>query len=209
MNSLGRHAVLIEPDGSLREAVRAWKARVAARWPSAVYLADPPHSTLWVGEVRDLEDAEREVRDTAARILEFSITIRGPHVFYDDALAGGGQTCAFAAVLTGELARLQSSVADGLRRHRSPASDDQLPAPMRREPFLGSWREYGFPFVGSHWIPHFTIASLPVRRDDPFIAEWFGATASWQVPVRHLSWWRVVGGRHERLASLRLAPAVS
>ena len=207
MNDVSRQAVLIEPDAPLRETVLAWKARVAARWPSAAYLADPPHSTLWVGDVANHDGIERALTDAVARVREFRVAVCAPHVFFDDALAGGGHTCAFAAVLTHDLSRLQSAIADAVRAHRTPASDERLPAALRREPFLHSWRQYGFPFVGAHWIPHFTIASLPTRRDDPFIAEFLSSTASWEVQVRGLSLWRILGDRLERLASFSLAPA--
>jgi hypothetical protein len=134
------------------------------------------------------------------------LTVRSPHVFVDDALAGGGQTCAFAVALTDDLVGLQRSVSSAVRQHRRPVSVGELPAPLQREPFLGSWRDYGFPFVGSHWIPHFTVASLPVPRDHHVVAEFLASAGSWQMTVRRLSWWRVAGDRHEHLASQQLVP---
>lgn len=208
VNSAARHAVFIEPEGELREMVLAWKARLATRWPAAAYLDHPPHSTVWAGDVVDAGDLERALVQAASRVTEFRLTIRPPYVFYDDALAGGGQTCAFAAVLTDEVTRVQQVLSNVLREHRMPAPDHHLPPPLLQEPFLRSWREFGFPFVGTHWIPHFTVASIPVRRDDPVIEEFLATTASWEMPVKQLSWWRIVGERHERLASLPLAPPV-
>lgn len=208
VNSVSRHAVVIEPDEQLREMLLAWKTRVAARWPSAAYVGHAPHSTVWAGDLTEQAGVEGALREAASRAREFWIDVHAPYVFYNDALTEGGQTCAFAAVLTDDLARLQYAVSDVLRDYRMPAADGELPLPLRREPFLRSWREYGFPFVGAHWIPHFTIASLPARRDDPFIAEFLASVVSWRVAVRELSYWRVAGERHERVASLRLAPRV-
>jgi hypothetical protein len=199
-----RHAVVIEPEGEIREAVLAWKARIAGEWPSAVYLHHPPHCTLWVGDLRSDAGVE-PVLEAVSRIPEFRLTVRSPHVFFDDALAGGGQTCAFAVTLTDDLIRLQHVVSEAVRQDRRPVSDDELPAPLRREPFLRSWCDYGFPFVGSHWIPHFTAAALPVPRDHRLVAEFLASTASWQMTVSRVSWWRVVGDRHERVATRRLA----
>ena len=208
VNDVSRHAVLIEPDGRLREMVLAWKSRAATQWPSAAYVGHPPHSTVWAGDVADLAGGEHALREAASRVREFRIDGHFPYVFYDDALTGGGHTCAFAAALTDDLARLQYAISDALRDHREPVRDGQLPWPLRREPFLRSWREYGFPFVGPHWIPHFTVASVPLRQDDPFIAEFLASAAPRQVAVRELSWWRITGERHERLASMRLAPRI-
>lgn len=199
-----RRAIVIEPEGEIREAVLAWKARIAGEWPAAVYLHHPPHCTLWVGDLRS-DDVAEPVLDAASRLPEFRLTVRSPHVFFDDALAGGGQTCAFAAALTDDLARLQQAVSEALRQDRRPVSGDELPAPLRREPFLRSWREYGFPFVGPHWIPHFTVAALPVPRHHPLVAEFLASTGSWPMTVSRLTWWRVAGDRHERVTSRRLA----
>jgi hypothetical protein len=208
VNNVSRHAVVIEPDERLREMLLAWKTRVAARWPSAAYVGHAPHSTVWAGDLTDEAGAGDALREAASRAREFWIDVHAPYVFYDDALTDGGHTCACAAVLTDDLARLQYAVSDVLCNYRPPAADGQLPLPLRREPFLRSWREYGFPFVGPHWIPHFTIASLPVRRDDAFIAEFLASSVSCRVAVRELSCWRVDGERHERVASLPLAPRV-
>jgi hypothetical protein len=199
-----RYAAVIEPDGEIREAVLAWKARVAALWPSAVYVHHPPHCTLWVGDLcRD--DVVENALEAVSRLPEFRVAARAPHVFFDDALAGGGQTCAFAVAPTDELARLQWAVSEAVRQDRRPVSDDELPAPLRREPFLHSWRDYGFPFVGAHWIPHFTVAALPVSRDHPLVAEFLASTASRPMTVTRVTWWRVIGDRHECVTSRRLA----
>jgi hypothetical protein len=199
-----RHAVVIEPEGQIRDAILGWKSRVARDWPSAPYLQHPPHCTLWVGDLRSNEAVE-PVLEAVSRIAEFPLTVRSPHVFFDDALAGGGQTCALAVALTADLVRLQQAVSEAVRPDRRPVSDDELPAPLRREPFLGSWRAYGFPFVGSHWIPHFTVAALPLPRDHRLVAEFLAATASWQMTVNRVTWWRVAGDRHEWVTSRRLA----
>jgi hypothetical protein len=198
--------LLIEPDGALRELVLAWKSRTAARCPSSAYVGHPPHITVWAGDVADAARTEEALRAIAAALQEFCTARHVPHVFYDDGLAGWGHTCAFASGLTDDLARLQFAVCDAIRPDAIRKADAQLPVALRREPFLRSWRQYGFPFVGSHWIPHVTIASLPTRPDDPFIADFLASPAAPPQAVRAVSWWRITGDRHERLASMRLAP---
>lgn len=209
MTADSRMAVFIEPHGELHDLVVAWKSRIARRWPAAAYVDHPPHATVWVGDVRSCDEAEHSVTEAVSRVVDFSIAIRGPHVFYDDAPAGGGQTCAFAAKSTDLLAHLQRAVAGALREHRTLVSDDRLSASLRQEPFLQSWREFGFPFVGPHWIPHFTIASLPVRRDDPVLTEFLSTMPSCEMALGQLGWWRITAGRHERLATLPLARRMS
>ena len=208
MRETVRHAVFIEPEGDLRDLVIRWKERVASLWPAARYLHHPPHSTVWVGELVDGEAAGRELEKVASKMRGTRVSVKSACVFYDDALAEGGQTCAFGAALTDGLADFQQVLCQSLRAHRKEMSDDSLAAPLRREPYFHSWRQYGFPFVGPHWAPHFTVASLPVRRDDPVIGE-FLASKPPEATRFCLSWWRVIGEQHERLAELRLAASES
>ncbi len=189
----------------MRDMVIAWKDRVSKQWPGAAYVTHPPHSTMWVGDVHDGDAVRAALEEAAAQVPAFSMSIQSPCVFYDDALAGGGQTCAFAATLVSSLIRLQQLFCDALRMHRSASTDLELPPPLRRAPFLESWRRYGFPFVGAHWIPHFTVASLPVRRDDPVVAAFLESTRTCEMTLRSASWWQIVGERHERLVWLPLA----
>ncbi|MBK7406420.1 MAG: hypothetical protein IPJ41_17920 [Phycisphaerales bacterium] len=47
------------------------------------------------------------------------------------------------------------------------------PVPTPGPAFAGALGEsqarYGWPFVGEHWIPHFTVASVPAERSDPLV----------------------------------------
>lgn len=205
VSEAARYAAFIEPEGLVREMVIAWKDRVTQRWPHAAYLAHPPHCTIWVGEVNDGDVVRRSLEDAASKVPRFSIAIPSSAVFHDDVFSGGGQTCVFAATLTDRMTDLQMALCEAIREHRQETTDEQLPAALRREPFLQSWRRYAFPFVGPHWIPHFTVASLPARRDDPVIAEFLETSPSAEMWLREVSWWRITGERHERLGSLLLA----
>lgn len=200
-----RHALFFEPDGAVRSAVAAWKVRVAERWPRAKYLAHPAHGTLWVGDAPDSRLLRGLLGSVAASIDAFAISIRGAHVFYDDALAGGGQTCVFAVDLTEPLVDLQQRLCECLAAHRQPVGDEDLPLVLRRPPYFQSWRRYGFPFVGAHWIPHLSIAAVPVGRDDPFVNEFRREASAGEMRLSGVSWWRVAGDHHERLAWFPLA----
>jgi hypothetical protein len=182
MSDSTRHAVFLEPDREVRELLLVWKRRIAARWPSAAYLSHPPHSTIWVGSLTDPDAAGHAVHEAAARASAEAVRLSGPHVFYDDPLAGGGQTLAFTAPRTPALSALQ------LAMHAAIA------------PYIAD----DYPFVGPRWIPHFSVASVPVRRDDPVIREFISTPVEPLVTICRLSWWIINGDRHERLADLRV-----
>jgi hypothetical protein len=199
-----RYALFIEPAGRARELVEAWKTRLAARWPDAHYVAHPPHATIWTGAVRDEQAAYVALTGCASALGSFNLSIGGPHVFYDDPSTGRGQTLAFAAVPSAELSRMQYVLCEALAPHVDPDPDEALPPAFRSEPFAGSSRRYGFPFVGDHWIPHLTAASVPVDRSDPIVAEFLQVDPRSTMTVDRVSWWRIAGPAHDRLASIPL-----
>jgi hypothetical protein len=201
-----RHAVFLEPTGALHDAVLARKELTARTWPGATFVNHPPHCTLWVGTLRDAEAAQHAVQNAVARMTDWPSVDQLPaHVFFDDQLAGGGQTCVLALPVTAALIALQGIVADALAPHISQPADEELPAGLRHSPYRESWRRYGFPFVGAHWLPHFTIASLPVERTDDSITQFLNEPPLHVHSTCDLSFWKVDGERHERCAWLRSA----
>lgn len=172
-----RYALFIEPEGAVLDLVVAWKAATAERWPAAAYLTHPPHATVWLGAVDDPDGSraalERGLRDVARGQVE----IAAPHVFYDDRLAGGGQTLAFAVAPAPWLRALQRAAVD-------------LLAPFERSAYA---------FAGPHWIPHFTVGSLPVDRGHADVDAFLATGAAGLATPCRLGWWRIDGETHERL----------
>ena len=67
---------------------------------------------------------------------------------------------------------------------------------------LESYYKYGFPFVGNHWIPHFSISSLRSEKTHPIIEDFLSTTKQYQFTVDQLSLWRVDGDEHIQLKTV-------
>jgi hypothetical protein len=196
-------AVFIEPAGKLRAFLSLWKGRVSRDLGPQPYLNHPPHGTLWCSAVRDTGRWALDVRAAVSRLVPFALRTSGPMVFWDDAPAGG-HTLALRAASSGPLRRLQMAVAAASAAHVDGRKAPRLPGPLRREPFESSRRRYGFPFVGEHWIPHFTLASLQTPREHPLIASFLGRRRRHAMTVRRVSLWEVRGDAHRRLSVVLL-----
>ena len=61
---------------------------------------------------------------------------------------------------------------------------------------------YGFPFVGNHWIPHFSVASLRTEKTDPIIRDFLSNTEQYDFMVDQFSLWRVEGDEHIQLKTV-------
>lgn len=191
-----RHAVVFEPAAATAAMVAAWKARMAVEWPEAIYLTHPPHCTLWAGALVQPDAAGKALAAAVSAVATFDARIEGPLAFEDDALAAGGTTCTFRIALDEALSRLQRVVADSIVPFRGVVSAADLPASMRHEPFLSSWLRHGFPFVGSHWLPHLTVGTVPPRAGREFVETFLASSESGVLAVTGVTVWRVEGDRH-------------
>lgn len=161
-----QHAVFLEPSPPLHDLLLSLKARVAARFPGAVYVSHPPHMTVFLHNGGRGGPLLAALRRAAAEQPPIRIACRAWQVFEHDRLAHGGHTIAIAAEPSPELREWQTTVADAF-----VAAAPVLPAasPFTSGPLGRSQARYGWPFVGGHWIPHFTVASLPVDLSDPLL----------------------------------------
>lgn len=196
-------AVFIEPKGTLLEALVERKAWLEKSMPGQALCGHPPHCTLFYGDYGPPAQWIEDLRRSAGELRAFELETDGWQEFTDDPMTGGGQTVAFRARLSEELARLQRTVADCL----APFSrGDAMAHPLSEtEPFASSLRKFDFPFVGTHWIPHFTIGSPLVEPGSPLVAGLKSGSPSHRFLVRKISVWRVDGDKHERLDELALS----
>jgi len=160
------------------------------------YLDDPPHLTLFVGCFVDLDAVGTVIATSAAGWSMPTANIAGWHVFRDDPITGGHTlVCGITAETATALRHIQDlaiSVAGPLRN--TAATLDRYSPRIDRfsEVQRASLERCGFPFTGSEWRPHISIASIVQRYWD---AAWaaLGSTpriGTVSFPVLH--WYRLV-----------------
>jgi len=196
--------IFIEPTGSLAAAIRSLKAEVTRQLPSQTYCSHPPHSTLIAGAFQELNLWQDHLAAALKTESPFTVRTTGFTIFHDDALAGGGHTVAFKAEPSPELFALQKHCADVVKTWRAPAATTPRAVLFEREPFRSSFAEYGFPFVGSHWLPHFTIASLKVAEDSPLLRAISSGAAQHEFLLDRVSVWEIADDLHTKLFEVPL-----
>jgi hypothetical protein len=197
----------MEPVGPLRDFVVDQKRHVEQQLPGQTYCGHPPHATLVVAPYENERDLAAALEDAVDTTGPLDVSTLDMHVFYDDAMAGGGHTVVVRAHLSLELQSLQHAVAHSLRAYLAPAQDDRASSQEWPREFQESLDRYGFPFVGAHWIPHFSIASLQVSKNDPLLQELIGMAAEFSFRLSEISLWRVEGDLHEKLLAVKLGGA--
>jgi hypothetical protein len=200
-----RYAIFLEPQAELRMQIVALKQKVEGTLPGQTYCAHPPHCTLLFGAYLQPSLWLDELQSSLDDFPSFILKTQGFHVFYDDLPAGGGHTVVIKVVDTPALHRLQLSVGALLAGHKDSQPDSVEPLPfLQRDPFRASFERYGFPFVGEHWLPHFSIASLKVEKDAVLLKEMLKSRASYAFLTQEISIWQVDGDLHTKLHTIHL-----
>jgi len=199
--------IFIEPTGSLADAIRALKAEVERQLPGQKFCSHPPHSTLVYGKYQEPQRWRGQLTAALAALAPFQMRTTEFGFFYDDALAGGGHTVVFKAQAVPEVYALQKACGEVLK-HWQGEREQGRGGLLEREPFKSSFEEYGFPFVGSHWIPHFTVASLKVAKDAPMLRAISSGNARHEFLLERVSVWEIEGDLHVKLFEVPLGGKV-
>ncbi len=154
----------IEPDADLHRLVQCYKDETRTLVGEQLYLADPPHLTIYLAVFPTVEAALDRWRLLTTDGLDLSIEIVGWHVFDADALTGNHTlVCDLAPVDKACLRDVQKQVVERLAAARDPEATRQRYAPrlhLLSDAQRAAIALQGFPYLGDGWEPHFTIASI-------------------------------------------------
>lgn len=194
--------VFIEPRDELKTNILSWKDRVMQELSYQPYCSHPPHSTLIHTNVTQEAKAQEETRKALNSFPAFGIETDGSYVFLDDRATGGGHTLIWKIRQIKELNELQLLVAEALK---PLLAENSVPAYVKANPLLReSFALYGFPFIGSHWIPHMTIASLKTEDSHPLIEAFLCQSETFPMEVNEVSCWRIENDQHILLERITL-----
>jgi hypothetical protein len=121
--------------------------------PDAFFLNHPVHSTIFLFNALEQDQSQIISRIKNVKI-DFSVD--SWKIFYNDLVTGGD---------TLSVGLIPNSLAFQFQKDLSESLLDFIKTPLfYNNTWEGQYKEsydrYGFPFVGSHWVPHLTIASF-------------------------------------------------
>jgi hypothetical protein len=135
------------------------KERLAEFEPTAKYLNHPVHATLFLfmGEKKFVPSYIELLHMVCKNTPLFKIQYGGWKIFEKDQLTKAN-TVTLAISASPELSSLQTFVVKCFAQMRKEA----VPYAVEwKDEFEKSYKEFGYPFVGAHWQPHLTAASMP------------------------------------------------
>ena len=187
-------AVFLEPKKELSSAIQAWKKKINIYMPDQPYCSHPPHCTLIHLKVTNEQEACLKIKKILEEAVSFKVEIDQAGVFWEDMATDGGHTLHLKIKPEPEIFSLQLKIAKILRPF---VYFKQMPDYVSNDSMLReSYKSYGFPFVGKHWVPHFSIASLKTDRINPIIKEFLEWKPSYSMIGLDASCWHIDGDQH-------------
>ena len=194
-------AVFLGPNDSLNEEIIFWKKIIDEKYTNSPYNNHPPHSTVINLDVRNYINAVNDIKKSLYGFKPFDIMVNHKNVFWNDELTGG-HTIYFGIKKNANLLSFQKAIAESLINHKI-----NIPAPnfiRKNKLFYHSYKIYGFPFVGSHWLPHFTVASLITSKQDKLIKKFLDNIKLEKFTVNNFSIWKINGDEHKKIETVSL-----
>jgi hypothetical protein len=178
------------PGNEFQELVLLWKKRAERVESDATYLHHPVHATLFLfyGE------KQKEIEYTSFIKKDAPIFKSAEWLVFENDAVTGGDTLTIGLEKTLDWEILQLDLAEAIK----PFIIKTIEYPNEWSgSFKISHENYGFPFVGKHWLPHVSIASF---KNKSFIQEALDTPIKInEINCGELALFRIEGEIHTRI----------
>ncbi len=193
--------IFICPDGSLKSKILSWKEKIQKELIEQPYTKHPAHLTIINSKINKENIAISKIRKYLRDTKSFNLDVKKNDVFWNDIITGG-HTIYFSIERTKQLQNIQNNLAVIMSKYKS---ENKIPKIFHPNKLLSnSYKIYGFPFVGDHWIPHFTISSLKIKKSHKIIKEFLSNKNNSSFRVDKISIWRINKDKHQMLEEISL-----
>ena len=194
-------AVFILPEEPFTSELVLWKNKIRKDFPKQPYTDHPPHLTLIKLDSIDETEAIKKLSSLSEKLGSIKVEVDSRNVFLNDAFTGG-HTIYFGLKQSNSLMKLQILIADALAPIKK---NTNLSNNFKNDSLLyRSNKNYGFPYVGDHWIPHFTVASLTTNKRKKILKNFLSLPASFDFEINRFSIWRIHEDVHIKLKTIKI-----
>lgn len=192
-----------EPDLIVSQFLAMWKEEVRVLFGDQPYLSHPPHNTLFTLDIDENRDEwiafEEGGFDLPFPFSSFNLEFTEPLIFFDDPLTLG-HTLTLKIKLTDELSTMQMNLLNFFQKFRNKTP---LTYPLKSVDWMSrNYETYGFPFVGTCWLPHMTISSVITEdKNHPLIQRFKQCDFKFVQKTTQISLWEINGDFHKRLTT--------
>ncbi len=197
--------IFIEPQRNKSKLLYNWKKIIKKNFGKQKYLTHPLHTTIAVFKLKTKinDNFYLSLKKEMRLFPKFRISISKPNIFYNDELTGG-DTLFFGIKKNPKLILFQKKILNHFSLIDHKITRDDF---FKNKKFQSNYKNFGFPFVGHDWIPHFTIASVKTNSKEKiqlfrsFLTE---KNFNINMEVKYFSVWKIQKDIHEKIFQIRL-----
>ena len=192
--------IFLEPEGKLKNFISKWKRRIKKSNLKTEYVNHPPHSTIYHSNFVNEKKVIENLRNVTKKINSFKIQINKTGLFINDSFTNK-DTIYLNIKKNKKIYKLQKHFANNLK---SLVKKDKLKVSKSfNKKMKNSMIKYGFPFVGSHWKPHFTIGSIKNFKEYYDYQSFKKTKIYFEQNVRSVSLWKIKKNSHKKIKTFR------
>ena len=191
------------PDKTLYEEICRWKNKIKSEFLDSdhCYTSHPPHLTVFKFESRHKNKLLIEFSKFSKKLNAFNLEVDKKNIFWNDPITKKN-TIFFKVKKSEDISNMQSKLANSLSRYKlNKKATTEIAS---NETMLNSYKKFGFPFVGDHWIPHFSVSSLNLKRGSKFYKSFMIDCVKHSFKVETISIWEINGNKHKKIKEIQL-----
>ena len=208
MTSFVTDFISVDPSPEFCRTINAYKQKVRDLVGDQVFLNEPPHMTAYLARFAEDTDLSQHVANLAWQIPVAKLQTTGWHVFDADPMTGNRTLVVNFDEASQRLLRsIQEQIGSALQNLYDKAATKQR--------YSEAWPHFapqqceavetaGFPFWGSGWHPHFTIASINPQDWPAVSQELLPSPPSGEIVCPSLTHFRVIDGESHPIRSFEL-----
>tara|TARA_B100001175_G_C19453748_1_gene612666 strand:+ start:171 stop:779 length:609 start_codon:yes stop_codon:yes gene_type:complete len=195
--------IFLEPNKPLKNIIIKWKKNLKKKNIKGKLINHPPHSTIFFANIRNKKKMFFIIEKTMKEFKKFKVKVNKTDVFKND-LFTGGDTIYLKIKKNRKLLLLQKKIAINLRSLVDKKSKNKRNLKFKNKLLNISQKKYGFPFVGNHWIPHFTIGSIKnfIQMND--YKNFKKLKINLNNEINKITVWKIIGNKHIKLKEIKL-----
>jgi 2'-5' RNA ligase len=195
-------AIFLEPDFRLRNFIKVLKKDICKKYKNSTFTNHPPHCTIFYSLLSNNKLALKSSLNILKKNINIKILCNKYSTFSNSPVKN--ETTLFIKIKTNKkLSKLQLDLAKNLSNQLKKNYVIKNKKKYKKQIVKNSFLKYGFPYVGRHWIPHFTIGT--VRNKDNFlISDFLKHNKSFAFKAKHITFWKVNKDKHILLGKQKL-----
>ena len=191
--------IFIEPKGKCNHFIKKWKKFLNSKFKVNNYALHPPHLSIYVGNLKLEKSLVLELKKLSKKFNEIEIVINKLDIFQNDVFTKK-DTIFLRVKKNKTLSTFQLRVAKIVKNYflsskTTNFSDKNL---------NNSYQNFGFAFVGRHWIPHFTLASVKNFNKSSVYRKMIKKKILFKFKIKKISLWKINKEKHKKILDIKL-----